>query len=179
MNPPEERNEAISRDLPEEVANEPVLIRPDSHPLPGRSVKSQMTIMQVQQTWDCQLPPPQVLDAYKRIDEELFKFVLDEARKSADHQRGLETKNAEIQRMVNERTLAQGDRGQKSAIIVVICGFLLAGFVAYIGRTTAAYVTVTTLAGANLVGLILPFMAKQRKTASQNDPNNGSDQKAD
>lgn len=179
MNPSDEKNEALSPALPEEIANESLLTRPDDLSLPGRSVKSQMTIMRVQQTWDCQLPPPHILDAYKQIDEELFKFVLDEARKSADHQRGMETKNAETLRMVNERTLAQGDRGQKSAIIVVIFGFLLAGFVAYIGRTTAAYVAVTTLAGANLVGLVLPFMAKQRKITNQGAQDIGSDQKTD
>ena len=97
--------------------------------------------------WAAPLPPPSLLVEYDRVVQNGAERILSMAENQSVHRMRMEAAEAS-----SEHTLAQ--RGQWIGMVVVIAVLVLAGYLAYLGATTAAAV----VAGTDVVGLAAVFV---------------------
>ena len=95
-----------------------------------------------EEMWAAPLPPPSLLVEYDRVVQNGAERILSMAENQSVHRMRMEAAEAS-----SEHTLAQ--RGQWIGMVVVIAVLVLAGYLAYLGATTAAAV----VAGTDVVGL--------------------------
>lgn len=110
--------------------------------------------------WAAPLPPPSLLLDYDQVVRDGAERILSMAEKQADHRMRMEA--AEVS---SDHTLAK--RGQWIGMAVVLAVLVLAGYLAYLGATTAAAV----VAGTDVVGLAAVFVygSIRRRTSREVD----------
>ena len=106
--------------------------------------------------WSGPLPPPSLLVEYDKAVENGAERILSMAERQSSHRMEMDATEAE-----SDRILAQ--RGQWIGMAVVLSVLALAGYMAFLGATTAAAV----VAGIDVVGLAAVFVyGSMRKRAS-------------
>ena len=93
------------------------------------------------------IPSPAILDEYRKIIPNAPERILKMAEKNSDHLIKIEEA-----KLTNEKNQVQ--KGQRSALIVILCSFLLCAYALYCNYPYVAGI----VASLNLVGLVTAFI---------------------
>lgn len=131
------------RDSVEQSPNEPDGIdRPE-----GRSHDSSAVLYERRHMWSGPLPPPTLLAEYNDAVPDGAERLLSMVERQTDHRMEMETRTAKY-----DHRLAHA--GQWIGLTVVLAVLVLAGYMVYLGATTAAVAVI----GIDLVGLAAVFV---------------------
>ena len=117
----------------------------------------QQLVVQKQQ-FSGPIPPPDALAQYERIHAGLADRIVSMAESQMNHRHALE-------RMAVGGEGARADRGQVFALIVAICGLVVAALCAYWNQGTAASI----IGGLDITGLAGVFIYGSRKKREELD----------
>lgn len=101
------------------------------------------------------IPPPDILEAYKKINPEIPEKIIHNFLQESHHRREFEKRSLEANVEISQKNSAQKTRGQYLGFIITIAGFLTAGLVSIIGHDAE---TASLIGGGTLVSLVAVFV---------------------
>lgn len=119
--------------------------------------KEQKNSIQLRTSFEGPIPPPNILEAYRKIIPNAPERILKMAEKNSDYLMEFDKNKLQLE---ND----QIKRGQWCALIVVLSICFLCAYALYLNYPTVAII----LGGLDLVGLVLAFIASTLHYKQQN-----------